>query len=147
MPLLEWIGLGLLVAVVASIVWLTARRILLVRGGAIDICWRDRTTDTPAHGSGWSFGQAKYSGDELLLFRSFSLMLTAARRLDRSTISLGERRAPVGVECDLLPPDSVVIECSSGSSSVAQLAIGEVALTGLSSWVESAPTTRQRADP
>lgn len=147
MPLLEWIGLGLLVAIVASIVWLTARRMLLVRGGAIDICWRDRTEHAPAHGSGWSFGQAKYAGDELLLYRSFSLMLGAARRLDRSTILLGQRRAPLGVESDLLPPDSVVIECSSGSSSVAQLAIGEVALTGLSSWVESAPTVRERADP
>ncbi|MEJ7649120.1 MAG: DUF2550 domain-containing protein [Nakamurella sp.] len=147
MPLLEWIGLGLLVAIVASIVWLTARRMLLVRSGAIDICWRDRTADAPAHGSGWSFGQAKYAGDELLLFRSFSLMLGAARRLDRATISLGERRAPLGVECDLLPPDSVVIDCSSGTSSVAQLAIDKIALTGLSSWIESAPATRQRADP
>lgn len=147
MPLLEWTGLGLLVAVVASITWLTARRLLLVRGGAIDICWRDRTANAPAYGSGWSFGQAKYAGDELLLYRSFSLMLGAARRLDRSTISLGERRAPMGVESDLLPPDSVVIDCSSGTSSVAQLAIGGTALTGLSSWVESAPTARERADP
>ena len=85
MPLLEWIGLGLLVAVVAAIVWLTARRILLVRSGAIDICWRDRTTAAPAHGSGWSFGQAKYSGDELLLYRSFSPLPVASNSTPTGT--------------------------------------------------------------
>lgn len=134
MNLVEFIGLGLLVAVVLLIAVVPVRRSLLSRSGGVDVSWRARIG-----GDRWILGQARFSGDDLLLFRAFSLLPMAARTLHRQTLVLGTRRAPVGTESDLLPPSSVIVRCTDAGSDV-ELALSEDALTGLQSWLESAPT-------
>lgn len=138
----EFIALGLLVAIVALIVWVTVRRTLLTRGGGIDVCWR---TDLSATGSGWTLGQARYSGDVLLMFRSFAVLPTASRTLQRQSLTLGERRPAIGSESDLLPAGAVIVRCTNarGGSSRLELAMSEETLTGLRSWLESAPTAHR----
>lgn len=135
MTFVEFLGLGLLIAVVLCIALVVLRRSSLSRTGAVDLSWRN----DPARG-GWILGQARYNGDRLELFRSLSPLPVAARRLQRQTLRLGERRAPVGTEPDLLPPGSVIVRCSDAGSDL-ELAMSEPTLTGLRSWLESAPSS------
>ena len=133
--LAQGFGLVMLVVVVVAIIVIAARRSVLARGGAIDICWR--RTLTP-DGRGWALGQGRYRDNEFLLYRSFSPLPGAARRLHRDSLQLGERRALVATEPDLLPLDSVVVRCTDGGSLI-ELALREEALTGMRSWLESRP--------
>jgi hypothetical protein len=128
-------GLAILLVVIVAIIVIAVRRSALSRSGAIDVCWR-RTTTTD--GRGWVLGQGRYRDNELLLYRSFSPLPGAARRLRRESLRLGDRRAPVGTEPDLLPLDSVIVRCTDGGAQV-ELALREEALTGLRSWLESIP--------
>lgn len=136
MTLIEFIGLGLLVAVVLLIAVVAVRRSLLSRSGGFDVSWR---TELRASGAGWILGQGRYSGDVLMLFRAFSLLPLAARSLRRQSVVLGSRRDPVGTEPDLLPPSSIIIRCIDAGADL-ELAMSEDAITGLQSWLESAPT-------
>lgn len=142
----EFIALGLLVAIVLLIVWVAVRRTLLTRGGGIDVCWR---TDLRGNGSGWTLGQARYAGDVLLMFRSFAVLPTASRTLQRQSLVLGGRRAAIGAESDLLPAGAVIVRCtnSRGGRREWELAMSEESLTGLRSWLESAPTAHRGRTP
>jgi len=133
----EIIGLALLVAFLLSIVAIAVRRSLLTRSGGVDLCWR-RTLR--ADGQGWIFGQGRYRGGLFVLYRSFSPLPMASRVLHRDRLHLGERRALIGTEPDLLPVGSVVLRCSDGTSPI-ELALTEEAFTGLRSWLESVPPT------
>lgn len=135
MDILEIAGLLLLVLGLALIAWIALRRTLLVRSGAIDLCWRDRLDDD---GRGWYLGLAKFEGADLQLFRSFSPLPWPNRSLDRVTLSLGDRRIPAGAELDLLPRGAVIIRCTDGAGEF-ELGMTDAALTGLSSWLESTP--------
>ena len=133
--LAEGLGLAILVVVVLAIVVITVRRSALTRSGAIDVCWRrDLTPD----GRGWVLGQGRFRDNELLLYRSFSPLPGAARKLHRNSLTLGARRGAVGTEPDLLPVDAVIVRCTDGGTQI-ELALGEEALTGLRSWLESLP--------
>ena len=72
------------------------------------------------------------------MYRSFSPLPGAARKLDRESLKLGERRARVGTEPDLLPVDAVIVRCTDGGQQI-ELALSDEALTGLRSWLESLP--------
>lgn len=133
--LVQAVGLAILIVVVVAIGVIAFRRSVLTRSGAIDICWR-RTLS--ADGRGWVLGQGRFRDSEFLLYRSFSPLPGAARRLHRGSLKLGERRAPVGTEPDLLPVDSVIVRCTDGGTQI-ELALREEALTGLRSWLESLP--------
>ncbi len=133
--LAESAGAALLVALVVAIVVVGFRRSALARSGAIDICWR---RDLALGGRGWVLGQGRFRENEFLLYRSFSPFPGAARRLRRDHLVLGDRRGPTGTEPDLLPPDAVIIRCTHGGTPI-ELALGEEALTGLRSWLESMP--------
>ena len=133
--LAQAIGLAILVVVVLAIVVIAVRRSALSRSGAIDICWRRELTPD---GRGWALGQGRFHGDEFLLYRSFSPLPGAARKLHRETLVLGDRRQPLGTEPDLLPVNAVIRRCTDGGAAF-ELALSEEALTGLRSWLESQP--------
>jgi hypothetical protein len=133
--LAQFLGLAVLVAVILSISVIALRRSVLVRSGAIDVSWRRRLQ---ADGSGWVLGQGRYRDNELLLYRAFSPLPGASRRLHRESLKLGARRAAVGTEPDLLPVNTVIVRCTHGGSDL-ELALAEEALTGLRSWIESTP--------
>lgn len=133
--LAQGIGLAILVVVVLAIAIIAIRRSMLGRAGAIDVCWR-RPISTD--GRGWVLGQGRFHENEFLMYRSFSPLPGAARRLRRESLKLGSRRGPVGTEPDLLPVDSVILRCTDGGTQI-ELALSEQALTGLRSWLESLP--------
>jgi hypothetical protein len=136
MTLIEFIALGLLVAVVLLIALIAIRRNRLARSGGIDMSWR---RDLRRTGSGWILGQARFTGEALELFRAFSVLPVASRALNRQRLVLGQRRSAEGTEFDLLPPETVIVRCSDAGDQL-ELAMSEDALTGLRSWVESAPS-------
>ena len=116
--LAQILGLLVLVVVVLAIVVIAARRSALTRSGAIDVCWRPsraRGTMT-ADGRGWVLGQGRFRDNEFLMYRSFSPLPGAARKLRRESLKLGSRRGPVGTEPDLLPVGSVIVRCTDGGS-------------------------------
>ena len=133
--LAQFLGLAVLVAVVVSISVIALRRSVLIRSGAIDVSWR---SNLRSDGGGWILGQGRYRGTELLLYRAFSPLPGAAKRLHRESLTLGPRRTAVGTEPDLLPPNAVIVRCTDGGSEL-ELALAEEALTGLRSWLESIP--------
>ena len=133
--LAQLVGLAILVIVVLAIVVIAVRRSALSRSGAIDICWR---RDLRPDGRGWVLGQGRFRENQFLLYRSFSPLPGAARRLHRESLALGARRGPVGTEPDLLPVEAVIVRCTDGGAQI-ELALGEEALTGLRSWLESIP--------
>ncbi len=133
--LAEIIGFALLLALLLSIATIALRRSLLTRSGGVDLCWRKSLR---ADGRGWTFGQGRYRESELTLYRSFSPLPIASKVLRRDRLHLGDRRALLGTEPDLLPVGSVVLRCTDGRSPI-ELALTEEALTGLRSWLESVP--------
>jgi len=138
--LAQILGVLVLVVVVLAIVVIAARRSALTRSGAIDVCWRPSRPrgSMTADGRGWVLGQGRFRDNEFLMYRSFSPLPGAARKLRRESLKLGNRRGPVGTEPDLLPVGSVIVRCTDGGGQL-ELALSEEALTGLRSWLESLP--------
>ncbi|NNG34156.1 DUF2550 domain-containing protein [Nakamurella aerolata] len=152
MAIAEYIGLALLVAVVLLIAVVAFRRVTLTRSGSIDVCWRPADREI---GRGWVLGQGRYQADELDLYRSFSPLPIPSKVLRRNALVLGSRRPAEGTELDLLPLDAVIVRCTeravAGAEPVGEpssrdweLALSEAALTGLRSWLESAPSVTRR---
>lgn len=127
--------LALVLALVLLIAAIAVRRSLLTRSGGVDVCWRNRIGPD---GNGWTFGQGRYRDNELTLYRSFSPLPIASRKLLRNRLTLGARRSLAGTEPDLLPVGSVVLRCTDGRTPI-ELALAEEAATGLRSWLESVP--------
>jgi hypothetical protein len=121
--------LGLCVLLVAFVV----RRWLLVRsGGAIEMSWRLRH---------WTYGVARYDGNRLLWFATFSLRPGPTRTLPRTGLRIVARRDPHGAEAWTLVPHAVVLECRTPRGPV-QIALPPAATLGFLAWVEAGPTLR-----
>jgi hypothetical protein len=135
MGLAEFVGLGLLILVVALALIVAVRRAILIRAGGFDISWRLRPANDDR---GWMLGQARFRRGQLALYRSFSAWPTAAMTLDRAALVLGAVRPPHGSEPDLLPR-AVAIVTGSCAGTPLDLALTDDALTALRSWVESRP--------
>jgi hypothetical protein len=135
MKVVEWIGIGVFLALCALGV-LFLRRELIARGrGTIVVSFR-LTTLVP--GRGWSPGVARFAGDEMRWYRVFSLSVRPRRRLKRSGLTVQQRRAPLPMERLALPPDWVVLHCANGSTPI-EIAMAQTTLTGFLSWIEAAP--------
>lgn len=114
---------------------LALRRALLARsGGMVEMSLR---LHERSHGRGWVLGTGRYVGDELQWFRIFSLAPGPRRRLSRRDFAVVGRRAPTRPEKMTLQLGMIVLECTSATGPV-ELAMGESALTGFLSWLESA---------
>jgi hypothetical protein len=135
MKILEWIAIGAL-ALLIVLVLLFVRRWLLVRhGGTIDLYLRLSTLFT---GRGWAPGLGRFVGEQLRWYRMFSLMPRPRRVLSRRGLAVESRRTPSGTERLSLPPEWVILRCTSHHAPV-EIAMAPSAVTGFLSWIEAAP--------
>lgn len=135
MRIVEWIAIGAL-ALLLVLLLLFLRRWLVVRhGGTIDLYLR---LSTLVMGRGWAPGFGRFVGDQLRWYRMFSLMPRARRVLSRHGLAVESRRTPTGSERFTLPPDWVILRCTSHHAPV-EIAMAPSAVTGFLSWIEAAP--------
>lgn len=130
------LDLVLVVAIpVLAVLALVVRRRLLTRDAGFDMCVRVRR-DSAARG--WAFGVARYEGDALLWFRTFSVWPRPSREFRRDALQVLGRREATEAERIAMPTGHVVVECLDDSRAV-DLTMTEPALTGMLAWKESAP--------
>ncbi|GAA3768387.1 DUF2550 domain-containing protein [Micromonospora maritima] len=135
MEIVEGIGIGVAVIVVALLV-LFVRRALFTRSGGI-IRLSVRVT-TVLDGRGWSPGFGRFVGDELRWYRMFSFALRPKRVLSRKGLAVERRRLPEGQERFSMPSDWVILRCTSHHAPV-EIAMARSTVTGFLSWLEAAP--------
>jgi len=135
MRLFEESAFVLLLVPIGLVIAFAVRRWVLGRtGGTVELSLRLRQG---SHGRGWVLGTGRFVGDDLQWFRVFSLAPRPRRTLSRRDLTVVQRRVPSGPERLSLQAGMVVLECRSDAGAV-QLAMGESALTGFLSWLESA---------
>jgi hypothetical protein len=134
MKIFDWIGIGVVVAVMLLIA-LFIRREVIARGGSIEVSVR---LSTYVDGRGWSPGIARFVGDELHWYRVFSFGFRPRRLLNRQVFSIQQRRRPDVFEQRSLPSDTIVLQCTSRRGPV-EIAMAETTMTGFMSWLEAAP--------
>ncbi len=135
MLVLEWIGLGVL-ALLVAVALLFARRALVTRaGGIIRLSVR---VSTLLDGRGWSPGFARFAHDELRWYRMFSFAIRPKRVLSRRGLAVERRRLPEGQERLIMPPDWVILRCTSHHAPI-EIAMAQSTVTGFLSWLEAAP--------
>lgn len=140
---MDWLGATELVALVLAVVllvpllWLGARRRWLARQGGLFECSLRLSTKTP--GTGWVLGVARYAGDNLEWFRAFSLSLRPRLIFPRSQTRAGLQREPDPIESVLLYDDQRIVRMELDDGRSWELAMAVASLTGLLSWLESAP--------
>jgi len=128
-----WLFAALLILIVLAAAGIAARRFLLERSGANVECGL-RTTDGP-----WRLGVASYEGDELRWYRVFGFSIRPQRAFSRRDLTVVSRRPSTAGEVRILGPGRIVAECEVSGSGPVDLALGELAFTGLLSWLEAAP--------
>ncbi|MCC6495180.1 MAG: DUF2550 domain-containing protein [Propionibacteriaceae bacterium] len=133
----ELVALTLVVLLLVPVVFLGARRRWLSRQGGLFDCSLRLSTSTP--GTGWVLGVARYSGDNLEWFRAFSLSLRPRLIFPRSKASAGLQREPDPIESVLLYDDQRIVRMELDDGRSWELAMAVASLTGLLSWLESAP--------
>lgn len=133
----EWTALVFVVLLLVPIGFLAARRRWLSRQGGLFDCSLRLSAKTP--GAGWALGVARYSGDNLEWYRIFSPSLRPKAIFPRSVSHAGSQRDPDAIEAVTLNDDQriVFLELNDGRSW--ELAMSVASLTGLLSWLESAP--------
>ncbi|MFI5929432.1 DUF2550 domain-containing protein [Micromonospora sp. NPDC051543] len=135
MEIVEGIGIGVAVILVALLV-LFVRRALVTRSGGI-IRLSVRVT-TVLDGRGWSPGFGRFAADELRWYRMFSFALRPKRVLSRKDLAVERRRLPEGQERLSMPADWVILRCTSHHAPV-EIAMARSTVTGFLSWLEAAP--------
>lgn len=133
----ELVALTLVVLLLIPVLFLGVRRRWLSRQGGMFDCSVRLSTGTP--GTGWVLGVARYSGDNLEWFRAFSISLRPRMIFPRSQSHAGAQREADPIESVLLYDDQRILclELSDGRS--VEVAMAVASLTGLLSWLESAP--------
>ena len=135
MGIVEIIAFGALLTV-AFLVLIFVRRWLLVRGGgSIELYLR---LSTLVADRGWAPGFGRFVGDQLRWYRLFSLVPRPRRVLSRLGLAVESRRIPTGSERLTLPPEWVILRCTSHHAPV-EIAMAPTAVTGFLSWIEAAP--------
>ena len=152
---LEWaldVLAALVVVALLALGALAVRRRMLTRGGGTFDCSL-RLRQGP-RGQGWTLGVGRYAGDVVEWYRVFSYSPRPKRVFGRRDLEIIDRRIPHGAETFALLSGAVIVRCresrrvatsSSSARGVAtsdesvELAMGNDALTGFLSWLESAP--------
>ena len=114
---------------------LVRRRVLARSGGTFDMSVNRNVAGIP---KGWTLGLAVYRDNDLEWFRTFSLSLRPRYRFSRDDVRIEGRREPDNTEVHALH-DGHLIVGTENASGVKQFAMSANALTGLLSWLESAP--------
>ncbi|GLZ75905.1 hypothetical protein Afil01_07120 [Actinorhabdospora filicis] len=128
------VGIAVL-ALVAAIALLFARRGVLTRSGAIVMAVR---LSTRIPGRGWAPGFGRFDAGRLQWFRMFSYAPRPKVALERGETVIESRRRPEGPETQVFPPSVQVLVCRTPKG-VFEVAMTESALTGFLSWLEAAP--------
>jgi hypothetical protein len=117
--------------VVIGVAFQLRRRFLLFGLGAVTMWVRRPGMQR------WSLGVAWYGSDVLLWYRGLSFAVRPHERLNRAVMEItGQRSAR---RDDLaLPADLIVVQCTT-SDGPRELAMDRSTVTGLLSWLESAP--------
>ncbi|MDR1768891.1 MAG: DUF2550 domain-containing protein [Propionibacteriaceae bacterium] len=141
LPAAEVFAALLVAVIVLPLVWLFFRRRWLARrGGTFDCCLRvfDASRDEEEPLTGWVLGVARYSGERLEWFRTFSLSFRPRKVFDRNTVHAVEHRDPAPDELGLLAGQEVVV-LERVDKRAWELAMAPDSLTGLLSWLEASP--------
>jgi hypothetical protein len=133
--IVEAIGIGILILLVALATLFFRRGIIARRGGTIELSVR-LTTMVP--GRGWAAGLARFAGDDLRWYRIFSFSVRPRRVLSRRGLAVERRRAPDGQEQLVLPADWVIVRLVSHQAPL-EVAMAQPTLTGFLSWIEAGP--------
>jgi hypothetical protein len=138
MTVMEWVAV--IVAAAALLVGLALgglflRRSLLQRKGGFDLCLR---VGTAGWSDGWVFGIARYSGDALEWFRTFSFGTRVQRELQRRELTVVGRRLPAGDEAYDLPAGHVVLIWEVAGERL-EVSMTEAASMAFLAWLEAAP--------
>jgi Protein of unknown function (DUF2550) len=147
--ILDFIAL-VAVLIVLTIFALLVRRTLLRRRGASVACAL-RTGSVLRPGHGWRLGTMRYTPTSLEWFRIFSAAVQPKVTVVRHGVEIVGRRQPRGFELHSIPYGALVVRCLArtpdGEPIDLELAMGEHALTGFLSWLESAaPGAHQGSD-
>ncbi|MET8233476.1 DUF2550 domain-containing protein [Micromonospora sp. NPDC005298] len=135
MQIVEGIGIGVAVILVALLVLFVRRAVVTRSGGIIRLSVR---VTTVLDGRGWSPGFGRFAGDELRWYRMFSFALRPKRVLSRKDLAVERRRLPEGQERLSMPADWVILRCTSHHAPV-EIAMARSTVTGFLSWLEAAP--------
>jgi hypothetical protein len=145
-----WLFAAFLILLVLAASGIAARRFLLERGGATVECGLRRP------GESWRLGVASYQLDEFRWYRIFGLSMRPEHAFPRRDLAVVSRRPATEDEVSILGPGRIVAQCRLGPEEPGgpdgtgpgpgsmDLALSESALTGLLSWLESAPPGSHR---
>jgi hypothetical protein len=126
----------LVVVLLAPLVWLLGRRRWLTRqGGLFDCSLRRRGR----RAGGWVLGVARYTGEYLEWFPVFSLSFRPGMRVYRSDAHVSAQRRPEYDEVASLYDGSEIVTLCVAGAGECEVAMSRSSLTGLMSWLESAP--------
>ena len=141
---LLWVFLALLVAVLLVLGTGVMRRYVLLRSGGAVECYLRACGGKGRRGS-WRIGFGRYGSENLGWFPILSLRPRPTVKLSRRGLVVVGRRAP-GPEDAPLTAEVTVLEIgwiaadgSDPEDAVYEVAMGESALTGFLSWIESMP--------
>ena len=131
---------GTFLALLLVVLWalFVRRRWLSRAGGVIDMSLRMASDPRGGRSTHWKFGFARFDGDRLLWFRTFSLSPRPRHQLARHALRVRSRRTPHGAETVTLVNDAIVLECAYADA-LAEVALPEAAALGFMSWLEAAP--------
>ncbi|WP_018216776.1 DUF2550 domain-containing protein [Salinispora vitiensis] len=135
MEIVEGVGIGIAVVVGALLILFVRRALVTRSGGIIRLSVR---TSAMLDGRGWAPGFGRFVGDELRLYRMFSLALRPRRTLSRKGLAVERRRLPEGQERFSMPADWIILRCTSRRAPV-EIAMARSTVTGFLSWLEAAP--------
>ena len=135
MEIVEGIGIGFAIIVVALLILFIRRALFMRSGGIIRLSVR---VNTILDGRGWSPGFGRFVGDELRWYRMFSFALRPKRVLSRKGLAVERRRLPEGQECMSMPAEWVILRCTSHHAPI-EIAMARSTVTGFLSWLEAAP--------
>ncbi len=142
MPLWAWIadavGAVLLLIFLYGLCLVLRRRWIARRGGTFELSLRVRSDRA---GRGWVVGVGRYAGDDLELFRFFSLSRRPLHRLARSDVAYAGQRLPSEDERHALYSGHVVVRLDAPGGPV-EFALDPDSLTGMLAWLEAAPPGR-----
>lgn len=138
---MDWLGLSEAIVLIVflglaiPLLALYLRRRWLARQGGMFEC----SLRLHASTGGWALGMARYSGEYLEWFRIFSLSMRPFGRFQRRLVSVAGQRTPELAELGSLYPNQLVLSLVDREGETRELAMSQASLTGLLSWLESAP--------
>ncbi|MBH0777336.1 DUF2550 domain-containing protein [Nocardia bovistercoris] len=133
----------ILVLVLVSLALISIYRLVMLRRGGTAAILRV----LPAQGGqGWRHGLIRYDEDRLVFYKLTSLRLGPDSTIRRRGIEIGDRRAPVGDEYDIMT-DEIIVTAVADSDGDYELALDRGARAAFLSWVESRPSDRTRRLP